>query len=574
MVGHPNPVMAGILPMQRQHTYHPHAVPTARPMVRTTSTRSDRGNVPFTPIGPIAPMPPVNTGGVADHLIGAGDVPLMTMMPNTRPRRQSELETLHEHMMPDVGEDVSAFLARHGAVYSDPFALTSSSMPVLPYDALTPSTCPSMVSGPSAAEDGAMSRVNSSFDTIAMSRASSAFTSTSMGDSFDMSRLDSTRSQYMVQRPIPSPKGASLEELFAGMGASLPSNGGDAAAFGAPIAQSPSMQRSVSCASIKSTTSNLERRAKEATQRHIMNSKTEIRPKPCETSQSPSAMPHVPISPSSSSTRPRHAIQPAASKSSSSSSPSSSSAKRAKQPKIMCLQCDDQPDGFRGEHELRRHIASKHTAQAKRWVCRDPRDYGIHTSLKPIKPLNKCKYCLENKQYNIDYNAAAHLRRIHFNPKTTRAKNKTGTVKRGVAAIAEKRGGKGGGDQPVIEDLRHWLMEITVDVQQPLDGALTDDSEDQEMDDIEDTTDLSVQPPPAAPAVGALAVDLNSMPIMFGSDLGQTPFEAFSGLDVGSLPNELNIFNDMDFGNCGLMGSSMSDSTATLTPNMFAGYTN
>jgi len=41
---------------------------------------------------------------------------------------------------------------------------------------------------------------------------------------------------------------------------------------------------------------------------------------------------------------------------------------RHRHPKVHCSQCIEHPDGFRGEHELRRHIDTKHTTEVKKWV--------------------------------------------------------------------------------------------------------------------------------------------------------------------------------------------------------------
>ena len=48
------------------------------------------------------------------------------------------------------------------------------------------------------------------------------------------------------------------------------------------------------------------------------------------------------------------------------------------------------------------------------------------------------------------YNAAAHLRRAHFKPKTPSRKNKDG----------ENRGGKAGGDWPPMSELKYWMKEV------------------------------------------------------------------------------------------------------------------
>ena len=117
---------------------------------------------------------------------------------------------------------------------------------------------------------------------------------------------------------------------------------------------------------------------------------------------------------------------------------------RPAHPKVMCTQCNDKPDGFRGPHELRRHIENKHNQVRKVWVCKD--------RSPDQKFLSKCKACNEVKVYGAYYNAAAHLRRIHFHAKEKGRKSK-GNSK------AKPRGGDGGGDDPPMEILKLWIEE-------------------------------------------------------------------------------------------------------------------
>jgi hypothetical protein len=99
-------------------------------------------------------------------------------------------------------------------------------------------------------------------------------------------------------------------------------------------------------------------------------------------------------------------------------------AKRSRHTRLLCPHCAESPDGFRGEHELRRHMDSKHTVAPKRWVCRDPRRAGIHVVALPTKDLEDCKNCFEGKQYKRYDNAIAHLRRVHFAPPRGDAKRR------------------------------------------------------------------------------------------------------------------------------------------------------
>jgi hypothetical protein len=113
--------------------------------------------------------------------------------------------------------------------------------------------------------------------------------------------------------------------------------------------------------------------------------------------------------------------------------------------KIMCVHCNERPDGFRGTHELDRHIARAHAVVRKGYICVAPSF--------DAKFLDACKHCRNGKVYGAYYNAAAHLRRAHFHPRKRGRKGKND----------EKRGGIGGGDDPPMDFLKmHWIQEIEV----------------------------------------------------------------------------------------------------------------
>jgi hypothetical protein len=114
----------------------------------------------------------------------------------------------------------------------------------------------------------------------------------------------------------------------------------------------------------------------------------------------------------------------------------------------FCHLCDDHPQGFHGEHELRRHVERHHPTYRKVWICKDN---TLTDGRRPAVPLSNCKACRNHKTYGANYNAAAHLRRAHFFP----CKNKRG----GRGKISEGRGGMGGGEEPPMDELKNWMYE-------------------------------------------------------------------------------------------------------------------
>jgi hypothetical protein len=114
----------------------------------------------------------------------------------------------------------------------------------------------------------------------------------------------------------------------------------------------------------------------------------------------------------------------------------------------FCIICEDYPQGFHGEHELRRHIDRHHSTHRKVWICKESTS---EDGPRPLVPLSNCKACRSSKTYGAHYNAAAHLRRAHFFP----YKNKRG----GRGKVSEGRGGMGGGDEPPIDELKNWMYE-------------------------------------------------------------------------------------------------------------------
>jgi hypothetical protein len=75
--------------------------------------------------------------------------------------------------------------------------------------------------------------------------------------------------------------------------------------------------------------------------------------------------------------------------------------------RLFCEACRDSKDysrGFRGEHELVRHYAQKHTKHKKVWKCFD---------LSPDRLMRNCERCKTGHQYGTSYGGAEHFRRKH-----------------------------------------------------------------------------------------------------------------------------------------------------------------
>ncbi|KAJ4414918.1 hypothetical protein N0V82_007630 [Gnomoniopsis sp. IMI 355080] len=228
-----------------------------------------------------------------------------------------------------------------------------------------------------------------------------------------------------------------------------------------------SMARTISASSAKSTQSQRLQRHNEALKSHIAHAEMQpLAPKP-KADSTPT---------SSSQSEAKTGVDGKV------AMPRTSGYQRPKRPKIACDQCDENPDGFRGEHELRRHKDLKHSKEFKRFVCRTPSQLGAESDLQPIYPLDKCKHCTSNKEYGQYYNAAAHLRRAHFTKKPPRATRSKNAQANGSDEPNEKRGGKGGGDWPPMSELKAKWMEEIKSTKPANDAAATSSDEDNAQD--------------------------------------------------------------------------------------------
>ena len=124
---------------------------------------------------------------------------------------------------------------------------------------------------------------------------------------------------------------------------------------------------------------------------------------------------------------------------------SRSTSQRPQRKTTFCSMCKNHPQGFHGHHELRRHVDRNHTSCG---ICIDE---TATSAACPAVPLWASKTYQNQKTHGANYNAAAHLRRAHFHP----CKNKRG----GYGKVIKGRGGKGGGNEPPMDELKNRMWE-------------------------------------------------------------------------------------------------------------------
>ena len=193
--------------------------------------------------------------------------------------------------------------------------------------------------------------------------------------------------------------------------------------------------------------------------------------------------------------------------------------------KLKCERCNKNPDGYRGSHELNRHMSLDHNTTRTAWVCIDISSNGF---------LSGCAACESGKPYGQDYNAAAHLRRFHFHPKPG--------VRRVNVDPEERRGGKGGGKDPSMSECRRWMKKIQVCGKDY--STLDDSSVNHTSDDIVDGNEESSE----QPREGEQA-EVVEDPILFGS--GEKYDETFPSPDnsVGQ-QNVSSLYGAIDLDLC------------------------
>ncbi|KAI2622266.1 hypothetical protein GGS21DRAFT_371164 [Xylaria nigripes] len=454
-------------------------------MDRVASNLSSRSAGPFTRSTPISPFSTFHTAGLQtelshDSYLSNGSYmatqnfagPMQRIAEDNPQRLSTTAGAGPLSLTTNPLVDPATWLAAHEDPSSDfgvfsPFSSASQQSDTAASNLnMGASACDSMTSGTSYDNTAPMTRQNSRFDDNSAPRG---VPMVGMGSQMSQDRdaYFSESSQHnvdyydasLVVKPRP------CEDLFA-IGSNLSSFAGHHYAVTTPddgLLSSPGMERSLSSTSAASakSTSSLNARAKDTLkQQNHRALNAPLKPKPTVDESRIDA--------------------PSDEKNDGKAVIAKTKYVRPRQPKVFCDLCDEHKEGFRGEHELRRHKDAKHQTLVKKFICVDPNALGIPANVQVINPLSKCKACKAQKKYGAYYNAAAHLRRTHFKEKPSRSKSKNPSASGGED---DKRGGKGGGDWPSMHELKNWMREVLVqqDEQQPKE----EDDADDDIDNIQ-----------------------------------------------------------------------------------------
>ncbi|KAI1750397.1 hypothetical protein F4782DRAFT_249834 [Xylaria castorea] len=453
--------------------------PSSQKMDRAASNLSTRSAGPFTGSSPVSPPPTFQATGLhakhaeqgsyLSHNNLVASQPFASLMQQIPANKQQHrLSTLTEtgpfRTTTGVLVDPAIWLAAHDDPLPD-LVINRSDMDVSNLN-MSVSVCESMTSGPTWDNNTApMTRQNSQFDNHSVE---GGICMMNVGSQTSQSVFFPENSQQIVEYGNSSSflgKQPSYEHehaLFA-VGSNLASFEGQyvSTVHNEGLFASSDMERSLSStstSSARSMASSLSARAKVSLARqnhHAQNAP--LKPKPSVDENKPEP--------------------PSDDKNDGKAVITKTKYIRPRQPKVFCDLCDEHREGFRGEHELRRHKDAKHQTHVKKFICVDPQEHGLPVNVQVVNPLSKCKACKAQKKYGAYYNAAAHLRRTHFKEKPSRSKNKNSGANGGDD---DKRGGKGGGDWPSMHELKNWMREIHVrqDEQRPKEEDDADDDID------------------------------------------------------------------------------------------------